>query len=105
MKDLKEEMLKKIALCEDKLTVKEACGLFISNWDGLEKHTNSIKNVKNKVSEGEWNAFVNAILFTLFGSFYFNCEISEEEQKKRAQEFYETFKDLIVGAAISQEKN
>ena len=103
--DKKEEMLIKINKCKDKLTVADAAEAFCTTWYGLEKSTDSFKDVIDKVDEKAWIKFANAILISYLSALYLNCDIDEKEQTKRVDEVGKAFASNIKAVAIARKED
>lgn len=51
-----------------------------------EQNLDSFKNVKERLTVGEWNAFVNAISSSFLTTIYINSAESKEERERRVGE-------------------
>ena len=102
--DKKEELLIKIHDCESKIEVGDATDIFVQCIAGLEKRVDGVKRIKSKIEQGEWNALINSISLTFLGALYINCDIPDEEKKKRALEFADAFADTVKGVSIARKE-
>ena len=100
----KEELLIKIHDCENTIEVSEVSEIFVQCITGLEKRVDGVKRIKSKIEEGEWNALINSISLTFLGAIYINCDITDEEKRKRALEFTNAFADSVKGMSISRKE-
>lgn len=42
-------------------TFKEVAEVFVMTFDGYQEKSKTCKNIKSKITEGEWNSFINGI--------------------------------------------
>lgn len=90
-----EDAFKAVFADESKVSVGEVAKTLSVILLAGENRLDSIKNVKNKVTKGEWNAFVNSISTSFLASIYVNAAESDEEKRKRLDMMSEATKGLL----------
>lgn len=98
------DLLKTIKSDSNEITVGMTAELFVDTLHLLEEHTNTFKKVKAKLSDGEWTAFINAILLSYLSSLYATAAKDEKEREKRVKLLEKVNGDLAVGMAIGHKR-
>ena len=98
------DLLKTIKSDSNEISVGIASELFVDTLHLLEEHTNTFKEVKARLSSGEWTAFINAILLSYLSSLYATAAKDEKEREKRVKLLAKVNGDLAVGMAFGKKK-